>query len=659
MSVDNLTIAAHAAHVSVMKYDFATLSADDFEDLSRDLVGAELGIRFEAFTAGTDGGIDGLHASADGSIILQAKHFYRSGFSKLKSKMKEERRSIDGLKPKRYVLSTSVALTPANKRALAEIIGPSLLSTGDIFGADDLNALLRGQPEIVKAHQKLWGQSTPVLEEVLSAVVRKAMASESLPPALARLLSPAPADMSIKPDPVERDVIFIIKASPNDDEFTLWLAPKLEAEGYQVFADILTLQPGDRWRREINAALRHRAAKVLLLCRDSSLANDNVQDDLDIAIELGKELGDQRFIIPLRMETFRRIKGLGDTVAVDFVKGWGDGLDKLLDTLQRQKVPRKSDHALINPSWEMFRRRGAIELVDEPERLMSNWLRIAEAPDVIRYFESSGAIDKNRLQRAVDNFGHPCALVGGNGFLAFGDQPEIEMAFEPAGRFKVKHEIPLDEFVANGFAMLRVDRQTASNLVIAMMKRAWFNYCKRNGFIEHIYSNSVGFHASADQAPTGKKIPWGNQGEKKRSSMLRNSAKGHIWQFGVTAIPTFWPFWHFKLKSRVLFAEDNQTPAGVPINDSKKLHRLRRSICKGWRNKQWYGRMLAFLELLSGESAFIRLPLSETTEIVIEASPMLFSSPVSTVLPNLLDEDDEETDASTLGRPDNDEEGGE
>jgi hypothetical protein len=83
---------------------------------------------------------------------------------------------------------------------------------------------------------------------------------------------------------------------------------------------------------------------------------------------------------------------------------------------------------------------------------------------------------------------------------------------------------------------------------------------------------------------------------------------------------------------------------------------LRRTVCKGWRNKQWYGRMLAFLELLSGESAYVRLPLSETTAIVLEASPMLFSSPVSTMLPNSLDDEDEETDVSTLGRPDSDDE---
>ncbi|PDS48486.1 hypothetical protein CO662_28750 [Rhizobium anhuiense] len=637
-----------------MKYDFATLSADDFEDLARDLIGRECGVRFEAFTAGTDDGMDGRHAMATGAVILQAKHYLRSGFSKLKSKMREERRSIDELAPQRYILATSVALTPANKEDLAEIIGPALISTGDIFGADDLNASLRSHSDIETAHQKLWQQNTPVLEKVLTSIVRKAMASEDVPPALASLLPPHPSKTT-EVAHAGRDIIFLIKGSAVDDEFTLWLAPKLEAEGYQVFADILTLQPGDRWKREFTTALRHRAAKVLLLCRDATLAESNVEDDLDIALELAKELGDQRFIIPLRMETFRKIKGLGDTVPVDFVRNWGEGLDKLLDTLQRQKAPRRTDQILINPNWEIFRRRGAVPIVDEPERLTSNWLRVAEAPDVIRYFESSGVINRSRLQSSIEAYGHPCALVGGAGFFAFGEPAEIDMAFEAAGRFRLKHEIPLVEFTENGFAKLKVDRQTASNLIIAMLKTAWFNYCKRNGFVEYQYSNAVGFHASAEQAPTGKRIPWGTQGDN-RSSMLRNSAKGHIWQFGVTAMPAFWPFWHFKLKSRVLFAVDNQTPSGHAIDDAKKLHRLRRSICKGWRNKQWYGRMLAFLELLSGESAFVRLPLSDSAEVVLEAAPMLFSSPVSTALPDILGEDEEETDVSTLGRPDSEDE---
>jgi len=639
-----------------MSYDFAGLSHSEFEDLARDLVGREIELRFEVFPEGPDDGMDGRHARADGSIVMQAKHYHRSGFAALKSKMTKERRSIDRLAPSRYILVTSAPLTPKNKSALAEIIGPSLQTPGDIFGPGDLNALLRKYPDIEKAHQKLWAQSTSVLQTVITEAVGKALSQPgAVPPVLANLLPRREATGSATAvQTAARDTIFLIKASPIDDEFALWLAPKLEAEGYRVFADILTLQPGDRWRREINQALQYRAAKVLLLCRDATLSNPHVQDDLDIALELSKELGDSRFIIPLRLEQGKKVKGVGDAVTVDFVRGWGEGVGLLLDVLQRQKVPRPAGQAVIDPNWEIFRRRGAIPLVEEAERLTSNWLRAAEAPDVIRFFESTGAIEGRLLDRALEEFPYPCAKQG-SGIITFAEQSEVETAFASAGRFKLRHEIPLLEFVDNGFSALGIERQVASNLIIAMIKRAWLSFCRQKGFIEYQYSSAVGFHVSAAQAATGQRIPWGKQGAR-RSSMLRNVAKGHIWQFGVTATPYFWPFWHLKLKARVLFAVDNETPTGLSIDDPRKLHRLRRSICKSWRNKQWHGRMLAFLELLSGESAYIRLALSANAALTIEAAPMLFTSPMSTALPNVLDADEEETDSSTLGRPDNDDE---
>lgn len=639
-----------------MIYDFSSLSHSEFEDLARDLVGREIELRFEAFPAGPDDGMDGRHTRADGSIVMQAKHYHGSGFAALKSKMAKERQSIDRLAATRYILVTSASLTPKNKDTLAEIIGPSLQTPGDIFGPGDLNALLRKYPDIEKAHQKLWAQSTSVLETVVTEAVGKALSkSGTIPAVLANLLPPAGVAGSAPPaENVARDTIFLIKTSPIDDEFALWLAPKLEAEGYRVFADILTLQPGDRWRRQINQALQYRAVKVLLICRNATPSDQHVQDDLDIALELSNELGDSRFIIPLRLEPGKKIKGVGDAVTVDFVRGWGEGVGLLLDALQRQKVPRPAGQAVINPNWEIFRRRGAIPLVEEGERLTSNWLRAAEAPEVIRYFESTGANEDRLLDRALEDFPFPCAKQG-SGIITFAEQSEVDTAFASAGRFKLKHEIPLLEFVDNGFSALGIERQVASNLVIAMIKKAWLSFCREKGFVEYHYSNAVGFHASAALAATGQRIPWGKQGDR-RSSMLRNVAKGHIWQFGVTAMPYFWPFWHLKLKSRVLFSVDNNTPGGLAIDDARKLHRLRRSICKGWRNKQWHGRMLAFLELLSGESAYIRLSLAENAALAIEAAPMLFTSPVSTALPDILDADEEEADISTLGRPDNDDE---
>jgi len=636
-----------------MTHDFSSLSPADFEDLTRDLLGQELGIRFEAFPDGPDDGMDGRHAAADGDVILQAKHYYRSGYAKLKAKMKRERAAIDALHPKRYVLATSAALTPANKTQLAAEIGPALQSPGDIFGPQDLIALLRKFPDIETAHPKLWQQSSAVLKSLITGAVAEALPKPApIPQVLASLLPTTAGETPVTPP--ERDTVFILKSSPGDDEFALWLAPKLEAEGYRVFADVLTLEPGDRWRREINQALEHRAAKVLLVSRNATLDDPSVQDDIDIAIDVAQRRNDKRFILPLRLEAGRKVKGIGDTVAVDFVRGWGEGLMSLLDTLRRQKVPRRPDAVSINPNWELFRRRGAVPLIDQPERLTSNWLRVAEAPDTINYYEASGASDPDQLKRALARYPYPTAIQG-RGFLSFAGQAEIDEAFEEIGRFRLKRSVPLLTFLDEGIPKLGIERQVASNLLMVMIKEAWFQFCKIRGLIEYSYSNSVGFHASPALAPTGTRIPWGKQGDR-RSSMLRNIAKGHIWQYGVTALPATWPFWHLKLKARVLFAADNSTADGLAIDDPKKMHKLRRSICKGWRNKQWHGRMLAFLEILSGDSAYIRLRLSAEHDLVVDAAPILFTSPVSTMLPNITDADDEETDVSTLGRPESDDE---
>jgi TIR domain len=452
----------------------------------------------------------------------------------------------------------------------------------------------------------------------------------------------------------ERTVVFISKATPGDDEFALWLAPRLEAAGYTVFADIVTLEPGDRWRKEITNTLQTRAAKILLCCRDATLARDNVQEEIGIGLDLAKQLNDPKFIIPLRLEPYRKVLGIGELQYIDFVRGWASGLGKLLDALKRQKVSREPDKIQINPNWEIYRRRGAIPIKNEPERLTSNWLRMVEAPDAIRYFEPTGAVDRAALARICEGAAYP-AEPQSRGFFSFSTEAEINAAFASVGKFVVKHEIGLLRFVEEGLAACDLKKKDASNMVHSMFRQAWNRFCRDRGLLEYRYSNSIGFHASKDMAKIGQKIPWRRQGEQ-RSSMLRNIAKNHVWQFGVSGLPAFWPFPHFKLKSRVLFAPIVGKEAGDPLDDAKKQHRLRRTVCKGWRNKQWHGRMLAFLELLSGEAPYISLPLGETAHIRLEPSAMLFSSPVSTFLPNQLTDEQEEEDDFTLGRPEPEEE---
>ncbi|MBL4705865.1 MAG: hypothetical protein JKY54_15170 [Flavobacteriales bacterium] len=148
-------------------YDFKNLSFADFEDLSLDLIGKEMGIRFEAFAAGPDGGMDGRHSIGEGLTILQAKHYANSSFATLKNRMKREKEAVDKLRPARYILVVSHALTPNKKKKLVEVLGTELITESDIFGPNDLNALLRDYPEIEKAHIKLWLSSAGVLERII------------------------------------------------------------------------------------------------------------------------------------------------------------------------------------------------------------------------------------------------------------------------------------------------------------------------------------------------------------------------------------------------------------------------------------------------------------------------------------------------------------
>jgi hypothetical protein len=53
--------------------------------------------------------------------------------------------------------------------------------------------------------------------------------------------------------------------------------------------------------------------------------------------------------------------------------------------------------------------------------------------------------------------------------------------------------------------------------------------------------------------------------------------------------------------------------------------------------------------LLEGDAPCITVPLADTCAIAFDARPVRFTSPVTTALPDAMDADAEETDDSTLG----------
>jgi hypothetical protein len=92
------------------------------------------------------------------------------------------------------------------------------------------------------------------------------------------------------------------------------------------------------------------------------------------------------------------------------------------------------------------------------------------------------------------------------------------------------------DFIAKGAPQHGIQGKDASNVIVSMFRQAWNAYCRDKNLREYVYSKATGFHCTLAQAKIGEKIPWGKQGDR-RSSMLRNIARGQVWAFGVSALP--------------------------------------------------------------------------------------------------------------------------
>lgn len=156
-----------------MNYDFSQLNDKDFEVLSTDLLSLEVGKQIERFKPGKDAGVDGRFFSNDGfEIVIQCKHYLKSGYNALIAAAKKEALKLHKLNPERYIFVTSLPLSRQNKIEIKRIFSPYIKKGNDIFGQEDLNDLLAKYPRVEERHFKLWIASTNVLFRMINNAIK-------------------------------------------------------------------------------------------------------------------------------------------------------------------------------------------------------------------------------------------------------------------------------------------------------------------------------------------------------------------------------------------------------------------------------------------------------------------------------------------------------
>lgn len=422
----------------------------------------------------------------------------------------------------------------------------------------------------------------------------------------------------------ERVALFISHANPEDNPFTIWLGAKLAALGYEVWADVFRLRGGEDWQRKLEHALRHRTCKVLLAANPKAVDKQGVRNEIQIAHTVGRAIGDEQFIIPLRLAAFDAPFLIAHAQYIDFQRGWARGLAELLETLEETyKVPRRAgDGSAI---WRAIQLLHSKALVEQPERLTSNWLAITGLPRLVRLYDFKAGISHGLAQARMKDAPWPLVPYR-RGFLSVAPLHDLQDHFSASLPLAVVAERRTNDFLETGWKRQGVELWDARNKFSDLARQGLERVFRERGLKAYPVSDrQSAWWAPVDVAPTNKvSFRWNDVAGLRQIQGV--SVKRKInWHFGVSVAVRSVPIRHVRVMNRLIFTEDGYRP----FDDAARMHRLRRSFAKTWRNARWRDMLLAFLHWLAEGRAELVALTSSDEGLVLRLPPIAWVAPVS------------------------------
>lgn len=150
-----------------MNYDFSVLGDLEFQQLVNKLLKGTTRV-VEQYAEGRDNGIDGLVRNVPNGAYIQAKHYLKSGFNKLKNKIENE--EVPKIKNRGlacYVLATSLNLSQNQAETLRTMI-KNVVQDVIVLGSVSISSLLDDNPTALKSTVKLWAANADIVRVVLN-----------------------------------------------------------------------------------------------------------------------------------------------------------------------------------------------------------------------------------------------------------------------------------------------------------------------------------------------------------------------------------------------------------------------------------------------------------------------------------------------------------
>jgi TIR domain len=427
----------------------------------------------------------------------------------------------------------------------------------------------------------------------------------------------------------KRDVVFVSHANPEDNAFATWLALRLIREGYRVWCDVVRLNGGDDFWRDIEKSIRDRARKCIFVVSKASNQKQGTLQELSVASGVARQLGDSSFIIPIKIDDLPYAEHniqINRLIALPFNLGWADGFGQLLSALDDDGVPRvELKGPSVVASWWNSNRLNRNILKRTPETLCTNWFPLRHLPKRLWFWtipESS---------ELPDVFPYP-TYRSGNRLFSFANAESLtDESNSPTGgtgrsfKFSLKHDPP------RSTGLLRHEVITA---VKQLLCDAWLAMAEQHSLpIYQLSSRRKSLWFPDGHVKDNTVYFDGTDGKKARRDLcgyltVRKSNGDtfkRYWHFGLEAVPILYPSPVLALKYHVVFTHDGKTIAG----DAKYQHRARRGQCRLWWNDKWRDLMLAAVSCLTEGNSLLPLCMSPDSETAMEWRPTKYESPVS------------------------------
>lgn len=424
---------------------------------------------------------------------------------------------------------------------------------------------------------------------------------------------------------VERNVVFISHANPRDNEFAVWLAQQLTLCGYSVWCDVRDLSAGDKFWDDIEDCIRLRSAKFIVVLSRTSQAASGVLDEIDLAIRVERSLQLVRFVLPVRLDDlpFSEVRAnLGRKNIIDFHKNWATGLRAILDVLDRDQVPHATGQYPNARHFGAAKSKGAVSVVERPEVLTSNWLRISELPPYVHFYDVAAPveqIDSIASSLNTPTFKH-LRLIG-----TFCDIESLDST-DRKETLTERYKVGLQAFLSgrDEGGGPRIKSRDAHNLFVSMLRQAWNTEMESRGLKGFtLASNSIAWYMPIDLVERNTVTFVDANQKKRRKTMVNWSERRKVfWHFAVEARPVLGLQPRYVLRQHVIFTADGRTP----LVSKERMHVLRRRFCKSWWNDRWRDLLIGFVSWLNSTTngAF----LTAGVHLQTDESLLSFSSPL-------------------------------